>query len=109
CFFFQAEDGIRDFHVTGVQTCALPIWATADQVWAGGLIFARIGAILMTLPGFGESYVPPRIRLSLALVVSLALWPVVAGSIPPLDRKSVVEGKGVGLGGRRRLGAAVQI
>src|SRR3984893_14821418 len=28
-FFFQAEDGIRDGHVTGVQTCALPIslWA----------------------------------------------------------------------------------
>src|SRR5690606_40056484 len=24
-FFVQAEDGIRDFHVTGVQTCALPI------------------------------------------------------------------------------------
>src|SRR5439155_10763848 len=26
CFFFQAEAGIRDGHVTGVQTCALPIW-----------------------------------------------------------------------------------
>src|SRR5437660_1722410 len=26
-FFFQAKDGIRDGHVTGVQTCALPIWA----------------------------------------------------------------------------------
>src|SRR3712207_7649185 len=26
-FFFQAEDGIRDIGVTGVQTCALPIWA----------------------------------------------------------------------------------
>src|SRR5690606_9580224 len=25
CFFFRAEDGIRAFHVTGVQTCALPI------------------------------------------------------------------------------------
>src|SRR5215813_8041610 len=25
-FFFQAEDGIRDADVTGVQTCALPIW-----------------------------------------------------------------------------------
>src|SRR5690348_17391020 len=25
-FFFQAEDGIRDGRVTGVQTCALPIW-----------------------------------------------------------------------------------
>src|SRR5439155_11276251 len=28
-FFFQAEDGIRDGHVTGVQTCALPIWSLA--------------------------------------------------------------------------------
>src|SRR3712207_8943053 len=26
-FFFQAEDGIRDIGVTGVQTCALPIWS----------------------------------------------------------------------------------
>src|SRR5205085_7928982 len=29
-FFFQAEDGIRDLTVTGVQTCALPICADAD-------------------------------------------------------------------------------
>src|SRR5690606_40352997 len=29
-FFFQAEDGIRDFHVTGVQTCALPISALPE-------------------------------------------------------------------------------
>src|SRR5207302_6910038 len=29
-FFFQAEDGIRDFHVTGVQTCALPISARCE-------------------------------------------------------------------------------
>src|SRR5690606_39462752 len=29
-FFFQAEDGIRDFHVTGVQTCALPIYYRKD-------------------------------------------------------------------------------
>src|SRR2546427_12398904 len=28
-FFFQAEDGIRDLTVTGVQTCALPIWIQA--------------------------------------------------------------------------------
>src|SRR2546425_5651665 len=28
-FFFQAEDGIRDKLVTGVQTCALPIWKPA--------------------------------------------------------------------------------
>src|SRR5690606_40321314 len=30
-FFFQAEDGIRDFHVTGVQTCALPIFPLSSQ------------------------------------------------------------------------------
>src|SRR5690606_40274422 len=37
-FFFQAEDGIRDFHVTGVQTCALPIYFntyTATELGGG--------------------------------------------------------------------------
>src|SRR2546426_8886320 len=29
-FFFQAEDGIRDYKVTGVQTCALPIYVPRD-------------------------------------------------------------------------------
>src|SRR5207249_9013939 len=31
-FFFQAEDGIRDRNVTGVQTCALPIWVGVGLV-----------------------------------------------------------------------------
>src|SRR5699024_11875028 len=31
CFFFQAEDGIRDRNVTGVQTCALPICGRATE------------------------------------------------------------------------------
>src|SRR4051794_41945830 len=31
-FFFQAEDGIRDGRVTGVQTCALPIYTTAGKL-----------------------------------------------------------------------------
>src|SRR5690348_9146893 len=31
CFFFQAEDGIRDGRVTGVQTCALPIFIILDE------------------------------------------------------------------------------
>src|SRR5215467_4166005 len=30
-FFFQAEDGIRDYKVTGVQTCALPIWLAGPK------------------------------------------------------------------------------
>src|SRR5690606_40966671 len=36
-FFFQAEDGIRDFHVTGVQTCALPI---SIVLWVGAYKYA---------------------------------------------------------------------
>src|SRR5690606_5482592 len=35
-FFFQAEDGIRDFHVTGVQTCALPICERLAKTYLGG-------------------------------------------------------------------------
>src|SRR2546421_3171478 len=33
-FFFQAEDGIRDLIVTGVQTCALPIFEAEKEGWA---------------------------------------------------------------------------
>src|SRR6266850_3452223 len=32
-FFFQAEDGIRDYKVTGVQTCALPIYFARRRNW----------------------------------------------------------------------------
>src|ERR1022692_4203850 len=35
-FFSEAEDGIRDYKVTGVQTCALPIWSAQT---GGGRIF----------------------------------------------------------------------
>src|SRR5215469_6591016 len=35
-FFFQAEDGIRDLYVTGVQTCALPIYARFKQIHTRG-------------------------------------------------------------------------
>src|SRR5207302_2948436 len=41
-FFFQAEDGIRDFHVTGVQTCALPI-SRVRRVRRGDHAAARPG------------------------------------------------------------------
>src|SRR5437016_8255571 len=47
-FFFQAEDGIRDWSVTGVQTCALPIWfgfRHASQ-YLGGLAEAEPARLL---------------------------------------------------------------
>src|SRR5216683_5800402 len=37
-FFFQAEDGIRDLIVTGVQTCALPIFARAPMLFVVGKV-----------------------------------------------------------------------
>src|SRR5690349_22633176 len=41
-FFFQAEDGIRDLYVTGVQTCALPILvARRDQLDRAVELFCR--------------------------------------------------------------------
>src|SRR5690606_35429429 len=43
-FFFQAEDGIRDFHVTGVQTCALPIYLLAGTLLS--LELPKVSAIV---------------------------------------------------------------
>src|SRR2546427_7835823 len=37
-FFFQAEDGIRDLTVTGVQTCALPIYLARDHRKAAAVL-----------------------------------------------------------------------
>src|SRR5882762_10544286 len=65
-FFFQAEDGIRDSSVTGVQTCALPIL----------VLHGRVQHLLDDG----------------AQAVNL---------IDEQDRKSVVQGKSVDLGGRR--------
>ena len=59
-------------------------YATAQQVFAAGLIFARLGALLMVIPGIGEQVVPPRIRLSFAFLMTLMLYPVLAGGLPAL-------------------------
>src|SRR5882762_6816378 len=45
-FFFQAEDGIRDSSVTGVQTCALPIWAAATLPCRSGFFDAAIACLV---------------------------------------------------------------
>src|SRR5690606_9689584 len=51
-FFFQAEDGIRDFHVTGVQTCALPISTGAGcGPEMAGLDFVRAGGRPLSMGG----------------------------------------------------------
>src|SRR5690606_39547480 len=93
------EDGIRDFHVTGVQTCALPIFpssvperrgapaapagpgraeSSADGGWAGRPMRSSRMALA---PGIG------RPKTGTVECSVPAVW------ITSLDRKSVVEGK----------------
>src|SRR5690606_40090553 len=57
-----AEDGIRDFHVTGVQTCALPIWRRSSRVtiavtWA---LSAWPDPVTAALPSLGVYVVTGR-------------------------------------------------
>src|SRR5690606_40373653 len=61
CFFFQAEDGIRDFHVTGVQTCALPIFTLPTSTSS-----AVTSAPIYTMPESSRrlSWVSARLLMS---------------------------------------------
>src|SRR5439155_15557408 len=76
-FFFQAEDGIRDGHVTGVQTCALPIFrakALGAEVLASltpgqafiGILHTELARLM------GGSGVPWKLRAQPPVVVLLA-------------------------------------
>src|SRR5256885_7568806 len=88
-FFFQAEDGIRDYKVTGVQTCALPISKTGvhfdapacqlvrHQRGSTGLLEPQLGVRVQVVPDFlqlavvfadaldGAAHAPIRIRACL--------------------------------------------
>lgn len=59
-------------------------YATAQQVYAAGLVFARLGATVMLLPGLGETFIPARVRLSFALALSLMLFPLMVGKVPAI-------------------------
>lgn len=48
------------------------------------LVFVRVGAAMMLLPGFSEPYVPPRARLILALMISIIISPVVRENLPAM-------------------------
>jgi len=51
-------------------------YATAQQVYVVALVFARVGAMVMTIPGLGEQPAPAQIRLSFALLLALVVAPV---------------------------------
>ena len=45
-----------------------------EELFVIFLVFTRTGAALMVMPGFGEAYVPPRVRLLIALAISCLLY-----------------------------------
>src|SRR5437868_15386137 len=91
-FFFQAEDGVRDRNVTGVQTCALPI-CRQGQDDLPGRVEAGAGATLTVLDASGQ--------------VGLTLT-ATAGQ-PLTDRQSVGQGYGGARDSRGGDGADVEV
>ncbi len=53
------------------------------------LVFVRVGAAAMILPGYGEPYVSPRLRLLLALMISLVVAPVLSPTLPAMPESAV--------------------
>ena len=100
-FFFQAEGGIRDDLVTGVQTCALPILCDSK-----GVINNSRTSLNKEKMRFAET-TTNAINLKEAMVdADIFVGLSVPGCVTPdmirsIDRKSVVQGKSVELGGRR--------
>src|SRR3712207_7067618 len=80
CFFFQAEDGIRDIGVTGVQTCALPIWLTSkamqsqlgvDQPDYGVVFDSHVFENGATLSYADHVMIAPKVEAELAFVLEI--------------------------------------
>src|SRR5439155_12668454 len=91
--FFQAEDAIRAGHVTGVQTCALPISGLAADLLSPPEMAG-------TLPYMS----PEQIRgkpcfASDQYALGIVVYEWLCGSRPFTDRKSVGEGRSVERGG----------
>src|SRR5438445_12665438 len=114
-FFFQAEDGIRDIGVTGVQTCALPISAERRRVHLDLVTGATVLRILVTLAavggveeraqaGLGSEDAVEHRASPLEAVALVARQP--QHGISRLDHPAAGEGEGGEAEGRRSPGAA---
>lgn len=63
-------------------------YATAGQVFGAGLVFARVAALVMLMPGLSEQAVPPRIRLAFAVLVCLCLYPIARPALPEIPEST---------------------
>src|SRR6266498_2297121 len=102
-FFFQAEDGIRDADVTGVQTCALPIFGDGSDGGLGGL--DESGSGLGRGPGTApSSAVGSGLGRGPGTAPSPAVGPVpvIGPARRPLPRRSVTAARRGGASASRR-------
>src|SRR5690625_4720660 len=79
-FFFQAEDGIRDGHVTGVQTCALPIFS-----YPGLLLFAA-GMLLLAIANSGVIFLLAAVLIGLGYGNFQSCTQAIAIKLTPIER-----------------------
>src|SRR2546427_12041425 len=101
-FFFQAEDGIRDLTVTGVQTCALPIWSHSAVA-----IGREDGTVLGRAEGPGAAMRPGGAAASVVVLADIARRAATQAVVSlPVDR-AVVGAAGAGRAqGQQELAAA---
>src|SRR3546814_20129270 len=83
-YFCSPHDGRRLGQARAMLAEVLP-----QQSFSQLLFVLRLGRALMLLPGFGESYISPRIRLLLALTVTVVVLPVLPPVLPPLPESAV--------------------
>src|SRR3712207_1327417 len=102
-FFFQAEDGIRDIGVTGVQTCALPIsaaCASGVQAFVDAVRLLQFGDADVVVTGGTEAGITPVALTSLANMHALSRRnDDPEGASRPFDRErdGFVFGEGAGV------------
>src|SRR5256885_5832029 len=96
-FFFQAEDGIRDYKVTGVQTCALPIKeaaSAAEKLIVRDQVPAIMGAwgssmTLAAMPKLEEYGVPMVVETSSAATITKRGNPWIFRISPPSEMEAL--------------------
>src|SRR5256886_9323115 len=89
CLFFQAEDGIRDLTVTGVQTCALPILKLADAYGIPGWRVERAGDLEPVLAR--ASAEPGPALVEFVIEQEANVFPMIPPGATPIGRASCRE------------------
>lgn len=60
------------------------------NLYVYAIVFARVAAAIGLLPGIGDAYVPPRVRLVAALAITVLVAPVLSGQLPPEPKNFLV-------------------